>query len=325
MKRNKGFTLVELLVVITIIGMLIGILVPAVLGALELARRAACANNLSQIGKACQAYSASHNQNWPKVWSTTASSTAGGAGGAGAPGGWDYIGGTRSGQIPPADPDKGAGTAVESNTANLWLLIKSGLCENPAVFICPSAAGAVADTAISDYTRVRDFGAPENVSYSYQNVFDRYRLSSAASPQLAVCADASPCRADFQGGGSAIESYFGTAATKPKYENADWATEIQDQHNINSPNHKFKGQNVLYLDGHVQWQDNPFCGVKYDNIWTKQKTGTLQEPNPADVKTLEDRSEITSYNIATQGGAVSSASNKTFLEPSNREDSFLVP
>ena len=57
---SHGFTLVELLVVITIIGILIAMLVPGVMAMRESSRRMTCLHNLHQIGAALNEYTAAY-------------------------------------------------------------------------------------------------------------------------------------------------------------------------------------------------------------------------------------------------------------------------
>ena len=56
MRRQRGFTMLELMIVIAIIAILIALLLPAVQSARENARRVQCQNNLTQMGIALQHY-----------------------------------------------------------------------------------------------------------------------------------------------------------------------------------------------------------------------------------------------------------------------------
>ena len=79
-KKSQGFTLIEMLLVVSLLALLIALILPGLTKARETSRRAVCANNLRQMVNACVAYAGDYinwTPNAPRFGAITNGSSSG--------------------------------------------------------------------------------------------------------------------------------------------------------------------------------------------------------------------------------------------------------
>jgi len=258
--KKKGFTLVELLVLIATIALLMGTLIPVLAILRQGAFRVTCQANLSQISRAMLVYGGDYedplpqaggeSSTWqPKInnWQATYR--------------WEAFGINRT--------DGSGGQA--SISSSFYLLVKYGELETK-LFVCPGDSGTTefkpAEYGVHDKDLIDfwDFGPnpSKHCSYSYHMHYGPYALIFASSqPGMAIAADRNP--------------WIDTPAVKARdFSLFKWDGNTRQQKAGNAFTHKGEGQNVLFVDCHVAFEKRAFCGVNDDNIYTYWDGGDIQ-------------------------------------------------
>jgi prepilin-type N-terminal cleavage/methylation domain-containing protein len=304
MRNRKGFTLVELLVVIGIIALLVSILMPALGRARELAKQIQCSSQQNGIGKAIKLYQNDFGDRSPRPWKQN--SATWGFGGSGSGTGYNAM--TNISKIRWANTNWSNWEVIQTVGGCLYLLVRYEDVD-PKAFVCPSADNDIPmtledamslDNTITGWTELNDFPNDYSLSYSFNDPWFR-DLDASDSGSLILMADKSPAY-DYNDGQNPGNGFLprpeagGAPATGDNANvglidnngnslfNGTWnddplpgAATPNVQHG-NSKNHATECQNVLFNDTHVKKVQTPCVGIREDNIYTMwfPRAGTEQ-------------------------------------------------
>lgn len=252
---QSGFTRVEALIAVLALAMLLALLFPSFQRERMLANMAACGDNLRAIGNAMSGYAAEYDGTLP---------VAGGRGTIWGTGLANWSAGDRWGGF-GLNLDGSGGQATISSS--LYLLVRQ-MEVDPGAFVCPVDRGARKFRPERYGLRQRkladlwDFGpaSETHCSYAYQMVYTSRKLMTSAEPGFAIAADRNPW----------MDPPFGKAddfSTFMPDLDSYGGTRIQAQQG-NTLAHRRRGENVLFLDMHLDFQQRPYCGFEDDNIYT---------------------------------------------------------
>lgn len=222
------------------------------------ANRIMCQNNLSVIGQAMQIYVNDYDGEYPRAGGRTSSWSLRIA---------DWKAPNRFMAYGLAMNGSGGYVTISSS---LYLLIKYAGLE-PDSFICSGDYGVTIFNPANDnaghleLTYLWDFGdnPSSHYSYAYHMPYGLYALTTSSEPNMAVIADRNPWM-------SPDESTL---------KNFDLFDPDGDRDAIKAGNafaHEDEGQNVLFVDGHVSFEQSPYCGVEDDNIYTYWNGGDIR-------------------------------------------------